>query len=47
MRALYNKTGGKQVSKYKVGFYVNSRANIYSTNAEVIDLVEDWKRMDQ
>ncbi len=33
--------GGKQVSKYKVGFYVNSRANIYSTNAEVIDLVDD------
>ena len=34
--------GGKQVSKYKVGFYVNSNANIYSTNAEVIDLVEDY-----
>ena len=30
------------MSKYKVGFYVNSRANIYSTNAEVIDLVEDY-----
>ena len=29
------------MSKYKVGFYVNSNANIYSTNAEVIDLVED------
>ena len=29
------------MSKYKVGFYVNSRANIYSTNAEVIDLVDD------
>ena len=34
--------GGKQVSKYKVGFYVNSNANIYSTNAEVIDLVENY-----
>ena len=33
--------------KWYVSFYVNSRANIYSTNAEVIDLVEDWKRMDQ
>ena len=30
------------MSKYKVGFYVNSRANIYSTNAEVIDLGEDY-----
>ena len=30
------------MSKYKVGFYVNSNANIYSTNAEVIDLVEDY-----
>ena len=30
------------MSKYKVGFYVNSRANIYSTNAEVIDLVDDY-----
>ena len=30
------------MSKYKVGFYVNSRANICSTNAEVIDLVEDY-----
>ena len=29
------------MSKYKVGCYVNSRANIYSTNAEVIDLVDD------
>ena len=29
------------MSKYKLGFYVNSRANVYSTNAEVIDLVED------
>ena len=30
------------MSKYKVGFYVNSNANIYSTNAEVVDLVEDY-----
>ena len=30
------------MSKYKVGFYVNSNANIYSTNAEGIDLVEDY-----
>lgn len=30
------------MSKYKVGFYVNSRANVYSTNAKVIDLVEDY-----
>ena len=30
------------MSKYKIGFYVNSNANIYSTNAEVIDLVEDY-----
>lgn len=30
------------MSKYKVGFYVNSRANIHSTNAEVIDLVDDY-----
>ena len=30
------------MSKYKVGFYVNSRANIYSMNAEVIDLVDDY-----
>lgn len=30
------------MSKYKVGFYVNSRANVYCTNAEVIDLVEDY-----
>ena len=29
------------MSKYKVGFYVNSRANVYSTSAEVIDLVDD------
>ena len=30
------------MTKYKVGFYVNSRANFYSTNAEVVDLVEDY-----
>ena len=30
------------MSKYKVGFYVNSNANIYSTNAEVIDLVDEY-----
>lgn len=30
------------MSKYKVGFYVNSRVNIHSTNAEVIDLVDDY-----
>lgn len=30
------------MNKYKVGFYVNSNANVYSTNAEVIDLVEDY-----
>ena len=30
------------MSKYKLGFYMNSRANVYSTNAEVIDLVEDY-----
>ena len=30
------------MSKYKVGFYVNSRANAFSGNAEIIDLVEDW-----
>lgn len=30
------------MSKYKVGFYVNSNANVYSTNAEVIDLVDDY-----
>ena len=29
------------MSKYKVEFYVNSRANIHSTNAEVIDLIDD------
>ena len=31
------------MSKYKVGFLVDSRANAFSTNAEVIDLVDDWK----
>jgi hypothetical protein F3_00907 len=30
------------VSKYKVGFFVNSRANIRSTNAEVFDLIDDY-----
>ena len=30
------------MSKYKVNFYVKSRANVYSTNAEVIDLVDDY-----
>ena len=30
------------MSKYKVGFYVNSRANVYSANAEVIDLIDDY-----
>ena len=30
------------MSKYKIGFYVNSNANISSTNAEVIDLVDDY-----
>ena len=30
------------MSKYKVGFYVNSNANVYSTNAEVVDLVDDY-----
>ena len=30
------------MSKYKIGFYVNSRANHSSTNAEVIDLIEDY-----
>ena len=30
------------MSKYKVHFFVNSRANVYSTNAEVIDLVDDY-----
>lgn len=30
------------MSKYKVGFFVNSRANIRSTNAEVFDLIDDY-----
>jgi len=30
------------MSKYKVGFYANSNANVCSTNAEVIDLIEDY-----
>lgn len=30
------------MSKYKVGFLVNSNANAFSTLTEVIDLVEDW-----
>lgn len=30
------------MSKYKIGVYVNSCANHASTNAEVIDLVEDY-----
>ena len=30
------------MSKYKVGFYVNSGANAFSGNTEIIDLVEDW-----
>lgn len=30
------------MSKYKVGFYVNSNANVYSRNAEVVDLVDDY-----
>ena len=34
--------GGKQMSKYKVGFFVNSRANNRSTNAEVFDLIDDY-----
>lgn len=29
------------MSKYKVGFLVNSNANAFSTTAEVIDLVND------
>jgi hypothetical protein fuD12_02519 len=42
LRVLLNKTGGKQMSKYKVNFFVNSNANFRSTNAEVIDLVDDY-----
>nr|DAN35379.1 MAG TPA: hypothetical protein [Caudoviricetes sp.] len=30
------------MSKYKIGFYVNSCANHSSTNYEIIDLVEDY-----
>ena len=30
------------MSKYKVGFYLNSGANVYSTNAEVVDLVDGY-----
>lgn len=30
------------MSKYKVGFLVDSRANAFSTNAEIVDLVDDW-----
>lgn len=30
------------MSKYKVNFFVNSKANFRSTNAEVIDLVDDY-----
>lgn len=28
--------------KYKIGVFINSRANHASTNAEVIDLIEDY-----
>ena len=30
------------MSKYKIHFFANSRANVHSTNAEVIDLVDDY-----
>ena len=30
------------MSRYKVGFYANSNANAFCTNAEVIDLVDDY-----
>ena len=30
------------MSKYKVGFLVDSRANAFSTTAEVVDLVDDY-----
>lgn len=30
------------MSKYKVGFLINSNANAFSTNTEVIDLVNDY-----
>lgn len=31
------------MSKYKLGFSVDSRANAFSTNREVIDLIDDYK----
>ena len=30
------------MSKYKVGFYANSNANAFCTNAKVVDLVDDY-----
>lgn len=30
------------MSKYKIGVFINSHANHASTNAEVIDLIEDY-----
>jgi hypothetical protein F3_00907 len=30
------------MSKYKIGVFINSRANHTSTTAEVIDLIEDY-----
>lgn len=30
------------MSKYKIGFLVNSNANAFCKNAEVIDLVDDY-----
>lgn len=30
------------MSKYKVGFMINSRANTFSKNKEVIDLIDDY-----
>lgn len=30
------------MSKYKVGFMIDSRANAFSDNKEVIDLIEDY-----
>ena len=30
------------MSKYKVGFLVNSNANAFCKNAEVVDLVDDY-----
>ena len=35
------------MSKYKVHFFVNSNANFRSTNAEVIDLVDDYGYTDK